>query len=176
MANRRFAGVAAGLSDFLGFDVWLIRLFFILGTGFTGGIGFVIYIVLWLIVPEDSSNKALGIRPQRGPSWILVVIAIIISIGIISDHSRGSAIVPVLVLVAALTFLIVKGRHRTSWRTRKEFEKARLAWQRRLDERSGQANTTTFLGGDSFQIGSFYSEQPPNNDDAQNPPTGFQIQ
>jgi len=51
-----FAGVAAGLSAFLGLDVTIIRLIFILLT-FFGGSGILVYIVLWLIVPEARTNS-----------------------------------------------------------------------------------------------------------------------
>ncbi len=57
-----FAGVAAGLSAFFGVDVTIIRLIFILLT-FFGGSGIVIYIVLWLIVPEArTSSERLQMR------------------------------------------------------------------------------------------------------------------
>jgi hypothetical protein len=83
---------------------------------------------------------------------------------------------PIVAIGFVILFVImaVKLKGRKSWKSRKEFEKARLAWQRRLDEQSSQAAETQ-LGGNPFHIGSFYSE-PPHQDDAQDPATGFQIQ
>jgi phage shock protein PspC (stress-responsive transcriptional regulator) len=174
MAERRFAGVASGLSDFLGMDVWVIRLLFILTTAFSGGAGLVIYVLLWLIVPEDSSTSASALKPQRGPSWVLVVIALLIGLGILRDGHFLSTLVPIIA-VAVVVFLVMKARKSSSWKARKEFDKARLAWQRRLDDQSVQS-TTTNLGGNPFQIGSFYSQRPSTPGDGPETQTGFQIQ
>lgn len=51
-----FAGVAAGLAAFFGIDVTIVRLIFALLT-FFGGSGILIYILLWLIVPEAKTNS-----------------------------------------------------------------------------------------------------------------------
>jgi phage shock protein PspC (stress-responsive transcriptional regulator) len=57
-----FAGVAAGLAAFFGLDVTIVRLIFILLTLF-GGSGVLIYIILWLIVPEArTSSERLQMR------------------------------------------------------------------------------------------------------------------
>lgn len=50
------AGVAAGLSNYFGLDVLFIRILFIIGI-FTGGWGIVIYLVLWLLVPEAKTTS-----------------------------------------------------------------------------------------------------------------------
>ncbi|MBK9291114.1 MAG: PspC domain-containing protein [Bacteroidetes bacterium] len=49
--NRIIGGVCGGLSERLNFDVSILRLIFVLLTLFGGG-GLLIYIVLWIIVPE----------------------------------------------------------------------------------------------------------------------------
>lgn len=49
--NRIIGGVCGGLSERLNFDVSIIRLIFVLLALFGGG-GLLIYIVLWIIVPE----------------------------------------------------------------------------------------------------------------------------
>jgi phage shock protein C len=57
--NRIIGGVCGGLSERLNFDVSIIRLIFVLLALFGGG-GLLIYIVLWIIVPErpwDTFNK-----------------------------------------------------------------------------------------------------------------------
>src|SRR3954453_14371003 len=45
--GRRVAGVCGGLAREFGISVTIIRLAFVLGTIFGGGIGVVIYLVLW---------------------------------------------------------------------------------------------------------------------------------
>jgi len=50
-ADRRIAGVCAGLADYFGVDTWLVRLIFV-ALLFAGGIGLVIYVVLWVVMPD----------------------------------------------------------------------------------------------------------------------------
>lgn len=52
--NAMLAGVAAGLAKYFGVDVLLVRLLFIL-TAFGSGSGIIVYIVLWLLVPEAKT-------------------------------------------------------------------------------------------------------------------------
>ncbi len=54
--NAMVAGVAAGLSKYLGIDVLFIRILFILSV-FIWGWGLLAYIVLWLLVPEAKSSS-----------------------------------------------------------------------------------------------------------------------
>ena len=49
--NRIIGGVCGGLSERLNFDVSIMRLIFVLLALFWGG-GLLIYIVLWIVVPE----------------------------------------------------------------------------------------------------------------------------
>ncbi len=55
--DRMFAGVCGGIAEYLDVDPTLVRLVFVALT-LMGGPGFIIYIVLMLIVPEDP-----------GPEW-----------------------------------------------------------------------------------------------------------
>jgi phage shock protein PspC (stress-responsive transcriptional regulator) len=50
------AGVAAGLSKYFGIDVILIRILFVIGV-FTGGWGILLYVALWLLVPEATTSS-----------------------------------------------------------------------------------------------------------------------
>ena len=51
-ANRKFAGVAGGLADYFEIDPLLIRLIFVILT-LAGGGGAIIYIILWIVTPEQ---------------------------------------------------------------------------------------------------------------------------
>lgn len=46
-------GVCAGLGQYLGIDPTWVRLFFVLIT-LAGGAGVLVYIILWIVVPEES--------------------------------------------------------------------------------------------------------------------------
>lgn len=56
--NRVIAGVAGGLGEYFDVDPTLIRLIFIMLTVFGGG-GVIIYIILWIMMPEagEFSNS-----------------------------------------------------------------------------------------------------------------------
>ncbi len=49
--DRMLAGVAAGVADYFSMDPTLVRLIFVL-LSLAGGPGVVLYIILWLIMPE----------------------------------------------------------------------------------------------------------------------------
>lgn len=53
--NAVLAGVAAGLAEYFGVDVLLIRIIFIIGVIVTVGWGILLYIVIWLLVPEAKT-------------------------------------------------------------------------------------------------------------------------
>ena len=53
--DQQVAGVAAGLADYFNIDPTIVRLLFVLGT-FLGGPGLVIYIALWIVMPEDKGE------------------------------------------------------------------------------------------------------------------------
>ena len=62
--DKVIAGVSGGLAEYFNFDSTIIRILFVLLAIF-GGSGFIIYIVLWLIVPSKSDiskNSADTIR------------------------------------------------------------------------------------------------------------------
>ncbi len=58
-SGRVLGGVCAGLGNFLGIDPILIRIFFIVWT-VLGEFSVLIYILLWVIVPSDTSSDADG--------------------------------------------------------------------------------------------------------------------
>jgi phage shock protein C len=58
--DRMIAGVCGGLAEYFDVDPVLVRLLFLL-LGFLTGIGFLIYPILWIVMPEQSSLE----RPPR---------------------------------------------------------------------------------------------------------------
>ena len=55
--NAVVAGVAAGLAQYFGVDVPLVRILFIIATVATFGWGILLYIALWLLVPEAKTSS-----------------------------------------------------------------------------------------------------------------------
>ncbi len=58
--HKRIAGVCAGLAEEFGISVTILRLAFLLGTLLGGGIGIVVYLVLWAVMPY---------RPREAADW-----------------------------------------------------------------------------------------------------------
>ena len=57
--NRMLAGVCSGLGDYMGFDVNIIRLCFVVLTLVTGGMGIAAYLAGLVLVPEEGASESL---------------------------------------------------------------------------------------------------------------------
>jgi len=53
--NRMIAGVAGGMAEYANLDVTLMRLIWALAF-FAGGVGFLAYIICWIIIPENTGE------------------------------------------------------------------------------------------------------------------------
>ncbi len=52
--EKMFAGVLGGIADYLGWDVTILRIVFVLVTAFSNMFpGIIIYIILWILMPEE---------------------------------------------------------------------------------------------------------------------------
>lgn len=51
VTNRVWAGICGGIGEYLQVDPTLVRVFFVVGTVLTGGLGFLGYIVLLVLMP-----------------------------------------------------------------------------------------------------------------------------
>jgi phage shock protein PspC (stress-responsive transcriptional regulator) len=51
--DRMLAGVCSGLGRYAGIDPVLVRLIWAVGTFFSLGTGFLIYLIAWIIIPEE---------------------------------------------------------------------------------------------------------------------------
>ena len=52
--NKMIAGVAAGVANYFGIDPTIVRVIWALTVLF-GGLGIIVYLVMWIIVPEGES-------------------------------------------------------------------------------------------------------------------------
>ena len=53
--NRIIAGVCAGIAEWLGWDIALVRLLYLILSIFSAGFpGVIAYIILWIIRPEEK--------------------------------------------------------------------------------------------------------------------------
>jgi phage shock protein C len=63
--NGKIAGVCAGLAHYFDVDVVLVRLIFLV-LAFSTGIGFIAYIIAWIVMPKDTKLQRL---PAAGPGY-----------------------------------------------------------------------------------------------------------
>jgi phage shock protein PspC (stress-responsive transcriptional regulator) len=66
--HKRIAGVCAGLAEEFGISVTVLRLAFLLGTLIGGGIGIVVYLVLWAVMPYRPHEAEWTPAPMPPPS------------------------------------------------------------------------------------------------------------
>ena len=64
-SNRMIAGVAGGLAEYFGIDATLVRALFVLVALAYGG-GVLLYIILWLIMPENDTTHSGSSEPPLG--------------------------------------------------------------------------------------------------------------
>ena len=62
--DKMIAGVCGGIARYFNVDTTIVRLLFVLSV-FLGGVTPLIYVVLWIVMPEE---KAAYIAPQALPN------------------------------------------------------------------------------------------------------------
>lgn len=63
--DRMISGVAGGLAEYFDIDPVLTRAGFVILT-FSGGLGILTYIILWIIMPYDYELGPITQQPQHG--------------------------------------------------------------------------------------------------------------
>ncbi|MEW6194639.1 MAG: PspC domain-containing protein [Bacteroidota bacterium] len=61
---RVFGGVAGGLGDYFNLDPILVRIIFVIIT-FATGVGILLYIILWIVIPEEPFELAYKINLEN---------------------------------------------------------------------------------------------------------------
>jgi phage shock protein C len=84
--DKQLGGVAGGLADYLEVDPVWVRLFFVLVT-LASGVGAVIYLVMWILVPEadEEAGDMAETRPSAavGPQPNMVIGAVLLGLGLL---------------------------------------------------------------------------------------------
>lgn len=57
--GRMLAGVCAGIADYFGIDVTLVRLILAVICVFTAGAGVLAYLVAWAVIPEEGEQVSI---------------------------------------------------------------------------------------------------------------------
>ena len=58
--GRMIAGVCAGIGQFFGIDANLVRIVFAVVTVFSAGAAALVYLVGWVIVPEEGESGSIA--------------------------------------------------------------------------------------------------------------------
>lgn len=54
-SDRWLAGVCSGIANYFGWDVAILRLIYLVLTVCTAFSGIILYVALWICMPEDNS-------------------------------------------------------------------------------------------------------------------------
>lgn len=61
--NRKIAGICAGLAEYFGIDVTVMRLLFAIALFFCAGL--IIYLIAWIVVPEEPVRFSPDIKEKE---------------------------------------------------------------------------------------------------------------
>jgi phage shock protein C len=67
--DRNIAGVCGGLGEYLGIDTGLVRMFWLLSAFFTAGMTGLLYILLAVVIPEESPEHASQKQVRQSNLW-----------------------------------------------------------------------------------------------------------
>ncbi|HZU22986.1 MAG TPA: PspC domain-containing protein [Terriglobales bacterium] len=66
--GRKIGGVALGMAVYFGEDVMLVRLIWVLALLLTLPIAFILYIIAWIIIPEEPLRLPVATSTISSPS------------------------------------------------------------------------------------------------------------
>ncbi|WP_406658040.1 PspC domain-containing protein [Methanolobus sp. ZRKC2] len=56
--NKMIAGVCGGIGEYIGIDPVVIRLLWAVGTLISFGVGVIVYLLSWIIIPKEEEAPA----------------------------------------------------------------------------------------------------------------------
>jgi phage shock protein C len=122
--DRMLAGVAGGIAEYLAVDPTLVRVVFVVLALAGSGIGLLVYLVLWLIVPEEGSAAgsagSIIVRAGDRAEARVIVGVVLIALGILyllrnlgfpwAFWLDGRIVWPAIIMVVGLLLLLRGGR------------------------------------------------------------------
>jgi phage shock protein C len=119
-SDKMIAGVCGGLGKYFSVDATIVRLVFLLLL-FLGGSGFLVYLILWIIVPEEqpagaappeviqANTQDLAQAAVRNGPLIFAVLLIFLGVWFLLQnllHIDLGQLWPVILIVIGLALLI----------------------------------------------------------------------
>lgn len=95
LKDRKIAGVAGGIGQYLEVDSAVVRLIWLLAILF-GGAGFLAYIIAWIVIPEEKNEFIEDSTIQEGP----------VSNGRRIELASGMNFLGILLVILGVYFLI----------------------------------------------------------------------
>ena len=100
--------MASGIAAFLGIEPWIVRIGFVVLVPF-GGFGALAYLIAWLLVPVEGTDRSLASdvvrRPPSGWRSYLGVALILLAVAILASAFSEPGVIWAIVLIAFGIFL-----------------------------------------------------------------------
>jgi phage shock protein PspC (stress-responsive transcriptional regulator) len=113
--RKMIAGVASGIAAYFGIEPLLVRIAFVVLTAF-GGLGALLYVLGWLLIPPAGASESIGLAAARRPAGLSTyvgLVLVIVAVGIIASSFSDPAVVWAVALIAFGIFLFQHGQDRT---------------------------------------------------------------
>lgn len=75
--DRVIAGVCGGIGQYVGVDPVLVRLAFV-ALALAGGAGLLVYVVAWLVMPQQRAGEELGRAPRDSAATLQVAAGVVL--------------------------------------------------------------------------------------------------
>ncbi|HEX7098217.1 MAG TPA: PspC domain-containing protein [Acidimicrobiia bacterium] len=112
VAGRMFGGVAAGLANYLGISVGLMRFAFVVAA-ILGGTGVALYIAGWLLIRDETESESIARRlianMGSGASWLGVVLLVLGSVIVLDVFTIFPSSLIWSVALIAVGYLLYRG-------------------------------------------------------------------
>jgi phage shock protein PspC (stress-responsive transcriptional regulator) len=107
--DRKVAGVAGGLGRHIDVDPTVLRVLFVV-LSFFGGAGILLYGAMWLVVPEEGTEKAVVGTSDATRNTVLIAVAAVAALLAIGDSWNGVGFPWGLVVAGVVLFLVLANR------------------------------------------------------------------
>jgi phage shock protein PspC (stress-responsive transcriptional regulator) len=114
--RKMIAGVASGIAAYFGIEPLLVRIAFVVLTAF-GGLGALLYVLGWLLIPPAGASESIGLAAARRPAGLSTyvgLVLVIVAVGIIASSFSDPAVVWAVALIAFGIFLFQRGQDRVA--------------------------------------------------------------
>ena len=109
--NRVFGGVCGGIGETLRINPWILRIFMVLFTFASLGAGLLMYVMLWIALPQESLIESAR---SNSLSFLLFIAILIVMIGTwfaklgnqLNTDAGQDLYYPILFMAFSLVFLL----------------------------------------------------------------------